>query len=584
MKYQIRFTEGELQGQVFSLGVNALSLGRSRSNEVKLQTPDVSAKHVTLSLGPAGVILENLSSRSTTIDGEAISMGERKTLVAGQTIGMGSLVKFTLEAMADAPAVPKTAPVNSDNDVTMPPPAAKPRPAPIAVPSDDDATVPPPAAVSHAPVSRNAAPSDDDATVPPPVVAKPATIAKAVEPADGDATVPPAASAPKKMPAPKAAPGKKAAPKPVPKPLSAEESAADAANETIAMQTRMASAEELEFMKSSHEKKKMRKTGLWFAVAVVFIGIFTGVYFAFFHKTTEKYVSWPVDDAGNMLAAVVQMENCPYLNDLDVKYPNVPGCEVKREAGKFTVNTALGKLCDVPLHLIFEYYQDKKVLTEERTTTLEAWMSKKTNGNENWNFDLIQPIAFYQSAHGIPYLCVPYSRTENNESYVGYAVQMRRADWVFVLMKEIPTRDRWRAEWFIQGSSFLRFSENFLMEHWEGTADFQKGQPSSIVAEAKSLLRRRSPTVWFKAEYLLRSALCQAQGAGDTDSVNEAVGFLKELRTSQIDYFNQQKINYLLAKNNKNDGEMKKISNDLRGVFSSEEDFRFHKIRQNKWD
>lgn len=582
MKYQIRFIEGELQGQVFTLGTNALSLGRSRSNEVKLQTPDVSAKHVTLSLGPNGVILENLSSRTTTIDGEAIALGDRKALVAGQIIGMGGLVKFTLEAIAEAPAAPKAAPVDSDNDVTMPPPAAKPHPMTITASSDDDATVPPSAA-RPATVPRNATPSPDDATVPPPA-ARPATPAKAVAQAGAPATIPPVVMPPPAAPAPKAATVKKPAPKPVPKPLSAEESAADAANETIAMQTRMASAEELEFMKSSHEKKKMRKTGIWVAVAIVFLGILTGVYFAFFHKTAEKYVSWPTDEAGNLLSDIVYMDNCPYMKKLDIKYPAVPGCEVKHEAGKLTIHTALGKYCDVPLHLTLEYYQDKKVLTEERNVTLEAWMAKKTTGAENWNFDLIQPIAFYQNAHGVPYLCVPYSRTEDNESYVGFAVQVRMADWVFVLMKEIPTRDRWRAEWYIQGVSFLRFTDQFLMEHWEGTSDFQQGQPSAILAEAKALLRRRSPTVWFKAEYLLRSVLCQAQVAGETVSVNDALELLKELRTSQIDYFNQQKINYLLAKNNKNDQEMKKITNDLRGVFSSEEDFRFHKIRQNKWD
>lgn len=574
MKYQIRFTEGELVGQVFPIDANALSLGRSRSNVVKLQTPDVSAKHVTLTIGAVGVILENLSSRTTTVDGDALSMGDRKNLVAGQIVGMGNSVKFTLEALADAPAAQQVAPAASeDDDVTMPPPAPAVKKAPVpqaATPADDDATVPPPAPVKKAPVPHAATPADDDATVPPPApVAK-----KAPAPA-------PKAPSPAPKPAPKAAP--KPAPKPVPKPLTAEESA-DAANETIAMQTRMASAEELEFMKSSHEKKQIRKTGLWIAGGVVALLIFIGLYFAFFHRTPEKYVSWPADDAGNALTAVVQMENCPYLKDLDVKYPNVSGCEVKKESGRITIFTALGKYRDVPLRITLEYFQDKKALTEERTTTLEAWMKSKTKGSENWNFDLIQPIAFYQNAHGIPYICVPYSRTENNESYVGYAVQIRRADWVFILMKEIPTRDRWRAEWFIQGSSFLRFTENFLMEHWEGTNEFQKGQPSAIISEAKALLRRRSPTVWLKAEYLLRGALCQAQANGDTASVNEGVALLKELRNSQIEYFNQQKINYLLAKNNKNEREMKKISNDMRGVFSSEEDFRFHKIRQDKWD
>lgn len=350
------------------------------------------------------------------------------------------------------------------------------------------------------------------------------------------------------------------------------------------METRMASPEELEYLRGSHERKKIRRVGVWLFAAVFLAAVLIGVYFFFFHRPPEKYVSWPVDESGKELAKVVQMDDCPYQKDLDIKYPDVPGATVDKAPGKITVCTALGKYHDVPLRLILEYFQDKKSLTIGRTASLEAWMADKTTGSENWNFDLIQPVAFYQYAHGVPYLCVPYSRTEDNESYVGYAVQMRMADWTFILMKEIPTRDRWRAEWFIQAVSFFRFSKKFLMEHWEGTDDFPKGEPAAIVAEAKALLRRRSPTVWYKSEYLLRGALCQAQGTEDKESIATALELLNELRTSQIEYFNQQKITYLLAKNNRNKAEMKKISADMRAVFSSEEDFRFYKIRQDKWD
>ena len=350
------------------------------------------------------------------------------------------------------------------------------------------------------------------------------------------------------------------------------------------MQTRMASAEELEYLKSSHEKKKIRKTGWWVTCLILVVAGLIGSYYAFLYKPPEKYVSWPKDEAGRELSDIVKMENCPYQEDLDLKFPKLPNAKVSQEAGKIVVQSALGKYRDVPLRLILEYFQDKGTLTVERTVTLEKWMASKTTGSENWNFDLIQPIAFYQKDHGIPYLCVSYSRTENNESFVGLAVQIRMADWVFILMKEIPTRYRWRAEWFIQQTAFFRFSEKFLMNHWEGTANYQKGDPVKIVAEAKTLLRSHSPSVWFKAEYLLRSALCQGQEKGDAECVGEAVELVRELRSSQIEYFNQQKISFLLAKTQRNEKEQKRISTDLRAVFSSEEDFRYHKIRQDKWD
>ena len=579
MKYQIRFIEGELLGQTFPIGANALSVGRSHSNEIKLTTPDVSSRHVNLSLGSGGVIIENPSSRVTKIDDVALAMGDRKPLIAGQVVSLGGLVKFTLEALPDAPAAK---------------PAPRPTPAAVAPSNDDDATNPPPQKSTPAPKPAPA-PLDNDATVPP-SAPKPAAGLAAQQ--DGDATVPPsAAPKPVPRPAPKPAPAPakpvpapaKPAPKPMPTPMPTPTptpvpAGGDSSNETIAMQTRMASAEELEYMKSSHEKKKIRKTGLLLFLFIVFVGALIGAYYGFLYKVPEKKLSWPKDENGVELSEYAKMDGCPYINDLQVKYPNIPGVDVASSAAKIVIKSALGKYRDVPLRLTLEYFQDKSSITVERTATLEKWMASKTTGSENWNFDLIQPIAFYQSKHGIPYLSVPYSRTEDNESYVGYAVQIRMADWVFILMKEIPTRDRWRAEWYIQQSSFLAFSDKFLMNHWEGTSDFQKGNPAAIVAEAKSLLRSRTPTVWPKAQYLLRSALCQAQAAGNAQVVADAVELVRELRDSQIEYFNQQKITYLLAKNQKNDKEMKRISADLRAVFSSEEDYRFHKIRQDKWD
>ena len=179
MRYQIRFIEGELQGKTFPIGANALSIGRSHSNEVRLTTPDVSSRHVNLSLGNDGVILENLSARVTKIDDDALTTGDRKRLVAGQVVTMGALVKFTLEALADAPK-PTPKPVASDGDATVPPPA------PSA--ADNDVTIPP-----------SAPKKDEDATVPPPAPKK-----------DADATVPPPAPKPKPVPKP--------IPKPVPVP------------------------------------------------------------------------------------------------------------------------------------------------------------------------------------------------------------------------------------------------------------------------------------------------------------------------------------------------------------------------------
>jgi len=599
MKYQIRFTQGESVGQIFPIGVNALSIGRSHSNAVRLQTPDVSGKHVNLTIGNEGVIIENFSSHTTTIDGTALAMGDRKGLIAGQEVGLGRLVKFVLEALPDDVPAAAAAVLSVDDATVVPPtpkaavPAAKP-----VTSADDDATVIPakPSQQASVPAAKPVPSSDDDATVipakPTPKAAAPAAkqeSAAAVE----DATVIPAkpaakAPVPQKPAAPMAkapVPQKPAAPAakaPLPK-ITVEDNSDE--NETIAMQTRMASAEELEYMKKSHEKKKMKKAGTLIFSVLAFVAIMITVYFCFYYRKPEKYVSWPKNEAGELLKKAVQMENCPYQKDLDFNYPDLQDVEIKKTAGLVSVSSKLGKYRDVPLILRMEYFQDKDALTCERNVSLEKWMKTKTQGSENWNFDLVQPLGFYQFNHGIPYLCVPYSRTEDNESYVGYAVQIRQADWIFMFMKEIPTRDRWRAEWFIQAECFMRFSEKFLNEHWEGTDTYQAGNPSALIGEAKTLLRRRSPSVWQKAEYLLRSALLQNRKGDNSREVDEeALALLVELRNSQLEYFNAQKIAYLMAKSKKEHKGMKRIGEELKAVFSSEEDFRFYKIRQDKWD
>ena len=90
MKYQIRFTDGEYQDQVFPIGATALSIGRSHSNVIHLQTADVSGKHVNLTLTDKGILLENFSSRVTTVDDAPVAMGDRVNLVAAVLLGISA--------------------------------------------------------------------------------------------------------------------------------------------------------------------------------------------------------------------------------------------------------------------------------------------------------------------------------------------------------------------------------------------------------------------------------------------------------------------------------------------------------------
>ena len=617
MKYQIRFTQGEIAGKCFPLSQDkALTIGRSHSNELKLSAPDVSGRHVVLMLTDEGVAMDNLSSRVTMVDSKALSAAERVTLMAGQTVTMGSVTAFTLECLPDtAPAAaPQPAAANDDDEQTALPakPVAPPPPKPQPVASsDDEATNPNIKPVAPKPVApKPAASADDDATN---LNIKPAAPKPAAAP-DNDMTIVPSATpqpaakkpvlkpvapsvaaAPKPVAAPAPKPMPKPAPKPAPKPQPAPpkpvappppEDNAEAGMETVAMQTRMATPEELEIMKVKTQKKQTKRLAVIVASVVVFLALLFVAYRVFVYRAPENVVSWPRDEQGKMLANFATIESCAWKDDINVQYPELPNTTVEKSGNSVEINTFIGKYHDVPLRLVFEATRNPASLSTNRADDFNAWIQKQIQGNGNWNFDLVRSIAFYGEHHGVPYLTVPYSRTVNNESYCGFAVQIRFEDWTFILLKEVPTRERWHAEGFIDKISFFSFSDKFALEQWEGMKEIQDGTVQANLDEAKALLLRNSASVWPKAYLLIRSALCKIKAADsmDTASYNKALSLMKELRDHQVKYFNAQKIAYLLAESNKETKTMANIRDNLKAVFPSEEDMRYHKIRQNKWD
>ena len=609
MKYQIRFTQGEIAGKCFPLTEDkALTIGRSHSNELKLSAPDVSGRHVVLMLSDGGVAMDNLSSRVTLVDSAPLAAAERKTLMAGQTVTMGSSTAFVLECLPDAaPAAPQPAPSNDDEQTALPakPAVAPPPPKPsAAASSDDDATnldIKPAAPKPAAPKPSAVASSDDDATN---LNIKPAA-PKPAAPADNDMTIIPSKPAATPQPAarkpvlkpvapqpkPAAAPASKPVPKPVPKPVAAPqppppEDNAEAGMETVAMQTRMATPEELEIMKGKAQKKQTKRLTMIVVSVIVFLGALFAAYRMFVYRPPENVVSWPRDEQGGMLSNMIGIESCPLKSDINLQYPELPNTKIENGEGSIEVNTFIGKYHDVPLRLVFTAFHNPASLSTDRLDDFNVWIEKQIQSNGNWNFDLVRSIAFYGEHHGVPYLMVPYSRTVNNESYCGFAVQIRFEDWTFILLKEVPTRERWHAEGFIEKVSFLAFSDRFALNQWEGMKETQDGSVEANLDEAKALLVRNSPSVWPKAYLLIRSALCKlkAQASMDKALYDKAIALLKELRDHQVIYFNAQKIAYKLAEGNKETKTMATIRDNLQAVFPSEEDMRYHKIRQNKWD
>ena len=148
------------------------------------------------------------------------------------------------------------------------------------------------------------------------------------------------------------------------------------------------------------------------------------------------------------------------------------------------METRIGKYSDVPLRVVLSFEKNGDFLKIDRRRAFEDWMNEKKSGDGNWNFDLIQPISFYGSFNGIPYLAANYSYVANSESYFGIAEFFRIEDWRFVLRKEIPMRERWRGESFIKNETMVFFANSLVFRAWEGFENPKSENPKASVEEA----------------------------------------------------------------------------------------------------
>ena len=529
MIYQLKGIEGDFAGQILPIKTAAVSLGRSRSNEVIFTSPDVSAHHVIIKISAEEITLENLSSRKTAIDNADLALGEIKKLLPGQKITLGSANTVVLEAAGE---------LDSDS-------------MPTGYGSADD-------------VNTAMSAGDEAARIAPEVPAS----------SDGDNTVA----------APQAAVTQAAVTQAAVSAPAADEDDEDSDNQTVAMQTRIASAEELEQLRNVHDRKRKIKIGLYFLALVLAVAGLFALYRAFVYKVPEQYVSWPQQKNGKTYKGYMRLKNFAFTKECDVMFPNPPGFKITESGNEIVIDSFLGKYSDVPFKLKITYYRSAESLKMDRQEFLAKWIAQRTQKDVGWNFDPIQPQRFFGVDHGVPFLSVSYSRTEKNNAYYGVLNFWRFEDWVFFVFKEVPTSERFRAEGFLH-TNLAWFYDNLCSRHWDGSSKLLPGTPMENLLEAKALLGKNSPGVWEKSALLIRHALIKNQsGKPEAETYNMALELLRNLRQKQHDYFNAQKIAYMNARTFNDKKEQERVRNNLKSVFTSEDDSRFHKVRQNQWN
>ena len=98
MTYRVQFTKGALAGREFPLSSATTMIGRSRSSDIVVPSPDVSGRHVVIEVSDGGVALVNLSRHRTFVGLKAIPENNRVALGAGIPVSIGKSTEFKLVA------------------------------------------------------------------------------------------------------------------------------------------------------------------------------------------------------------------------------------------------------------------------------------------------------------------------------------------------------------------------------------------------------------------------------------------------------------------------------------------------------
>lgn len=590
-------------------------VGRSRSAQIKVEEPDVSGKHLLLKVSGDKITAENLSSHGTML--ENVSIESPVSVSSGQCLKLGKMIKIfiidealdiegaiTVAPAADVTSILDTAVKNKQapppparevtgrtieiqiKPQTAPPPprtgpppkavqpvSAQPPPQPTATPQAMKTAAPPPQKTQQNTVSPSA-----DKTVPPPT-SKPVSITHPA-PHDIDKTVPPVHAQAHDI--------HKTEP---PQYSNVTEAGNESLSEddilkTNVLQTRVATAEEMDFLRLQ-EKKKTQGRYVWYALAAVGVIAIMFIIYQFRPPPPEQTLSWPRDSKGKALDKFIPLKNGDSYETgkFSLLVPDVKGTVIKDSADGMEVSTFVGRDKDVQLRVILSVKKSKQFLNEDRMTTFRNWMKEVSASGGLWNFDPPSDLMFIGQNNGLPCLRVAYRREAENKSWYGEALFFRCGDERIVRQAEIPTGERIRGERIVSGEVYLRLSPQWITDHWEGSPEqLRDGTPRDMLNEARLLLTKMSPATWSKTYLLIRSVLIASTASGDNALVEEALAQLRVLRDRQRSWYNAQKLAYLREKQLKNEAGMARIRESCKAVFSSEDDLRCLNIRRNKWE
>ena len=370
------------------------------------------------------------------------------------------------------------------------------------------------------------------------------------------------------------------------------------ANETMLAQTRMASMDEINFIKS--QIKKQQQSRLFFKFMLfILIAVLLGVVWILRAPQHEKTPAWPTKQGGGFSTGSIEVFNKGYAQGgFDIYYPmwEIPGfTEVDTNSPDLiTIKTRLGKKADVPLTITLQRETSNNFVYETREDAIQNAQNRlREDKNNIFNFDRSNIRTFLvanngEGENGIVCDTTEYQRQDASKSYYGVMRFFRHANTNYILRAETPVEERLRVKPLLMSDTFMTVHINFVRRHWEGDDEYRKGANAVQQMEwIKPELNRNSPMQMPRLEIAIKSILAQALYSNDRTVYSEAMDLLLTLRSNQQRWYKMQKVKWFSASRKskaQNTPEKLKIRNESEAVFTIKEDKRNNDIQRGIWE